>query len=324
VTRALAPASVDAAALELLAKLAEGFAQAATSPATRRAYASDWRAFTTWCASTKLAALPATPDTLALYLGHLAQLGRSVSTIERARAAISVAHAAANRESPSKALVVKKTMEGIRRTVGVAHKHAKKALLEDDVARMIAAADGADARAARDRALIALGFAGAFRRAELVALDVADVVFVDEGAVVTIKRSKTDQEGHGRRVALPRESAAFEHLEAWAALRANALGRGKDGALFVALKGSTHGARLSPAAAADVVKKYAEKLGLDPSLFGGHSLRRGFVTTAARAGAHERAIMKQTGHRSTTVLRSYIEDAGLFEDNAVNDIWRKA
>jgi integrase len=165
-----------------------------------------------------------------------------------------------------------------------------------------------------------VGFFGALRRSELVGLNIEDVEFTPEGAILTIRKSKTDQEGRGRAVAIPYAKRAdlcpVKALQAYI----NALGR-TSGPLFVSMHKSQYTQkRLSAYAVALIVKDYADRLGLDPSLFGGHSLRAGFATTAALMGATEDEIAFQTGHKSMTVLRGYIRRASLFERNAASRI----
>jgi integrase len=169
----------------------------------------------------------------------------------------------------------------------------------------------------RDRALLLLGFAGAFRRSELVSLDVEDLEFSRAGLVVRLRRSKTDQEGQGRRIGVPRgqraETCPLMALQAF--LKAASI---ESGPLFrgVNRHGQLLQGRLSDRAVALVVKRRVEAVGLDPERFAGHSLRAGLATSAAAAGASERAIAKQTGHKSMAVLRRYIRDGDLFRDNA--------
>jgi integrase len=162
-----------------------------------------------------------------------------------------------------------------------------------------------------------VGFAGGFRRSELVALDVEDLDFQRAGLAVTLRRSKTDQEGEGRKVGIaPGENAAtcpVRALEAW--LKHAEI---ESGAVFRAVTrhGRIGAARLSPQSVALVVKKYAAAVGKDPSEFGGHSLRAGLATQAAESGASERAIMNQTGHKSLRIVRKYIREGSLFRENA--------
>ena len=169
----------------------------------------------------------------------------------------------------------------------------------------------------RDRALLLVGFAGAFRRSELVSLNVRDLKFTNDGLTVTLRRSKTDQEGSGRKVGIPYgsspETCPVRSLRAW--LEASGI---ESGPVFRPINrhGQIRPSRLSDRAVALIVKRAAEAAGKDPAEFAGHSLRSGLATAAAIGGASERAIMKQTGHRSTAMVRRYIRDGSLFRENA--------
>jgi integrase len=169
----------------------------------------------------------------------------------------------------------------------------------------------------RDRVLLLIGFTGAFRRSELVALDRAAVQFTREGLVVTIWRSKTDQEGEGRKIGIPYgsnpETCPIRSLQEW--LERSGIA---EGPLFRPINrhGKIASTRISGSAVAEVVKKYVEAVGLNPDLFAGHSLRSGLATAAASAGASERSIMDQTGHRSLAMVRKYIRTGSLFRENA--------
>jgi integrase len=174
---------------------------------------------------------------------------------------------------------------------------------------------------ARDRALMLLGFAGAFRRSELGALDVADCSFGRDGLTVTLRRSKTDQEGAGRKVGIPYgsnpDTCPVRTLEAW--LEAASIASGP---VFrsISRHGKLQPGVLSPIDVARVVKKLAERAGLDPAKYAGHSLRAGHATSAAIAGASERSIMNQTGHRSVQMVRRYIRDGILFRENSAGKL----
>jgi integrase len=176
---------------------------------------------------------------------------------------------------------------------------------------------GDDILSLRDRSLLLLGFAGAFRRSELTALNIEDLEFTADGVIITIRRSKTDQEAAGRKIGVPFGGSPItcpvRALRAW--LDAANL---KTGAVFrpIGRWGRVSRDRLSDKAVARVVKKYVEAIGFDPALFGGHSLRAGMATSAARAGKSERAIMEQTGHRSVNMVRRYIRSGSLFLHNA--------
>jgi integrase len=169
----------------------------------------------------------------------------------------------------------------------------------------------------RDRAILLVGFAGAFRRSELVALNHDDVEFTRDGLVISIRRSKTDQEGAGRKIGIPYGSnpatCPVRSLQDWIEC-----GDIKEGPLFRPINrhGQIAGRRLSGEAVAEIVKRYATKAGMNANQFAGHSLRSGLATSSAAAGASERAIMNQTGHRSVMTVRRYIRDGNLFRENA--------
>ena len=310
-------ATVKAAALAIppeLAEQARGYAAAATSPNTRRAYSRQWAAFDDWCRARGLVALPAAPATVALYASELAGLGRKVATIEQAMAAVSGAHAAAGHSSPRDA-ALRLVLKGIRRTVGVAQREAAP-VLASHLRAMLTALPSSLA-GVRDAALLLVGFAGAFRRSELVGREFRDIAFTADGLEVTLRRSKTDQEGRGRLVALPYsgspELCPVRALRAWldaASISAGPVFREVTRYAHVEVDGLT-GRSLSR-----IVKKAAEAAGLDPSAFSGHSLRAGFVTQAKLKRKDEASIMRQTGHRSVTMVRKYDRRADLWRDNA--------
>ena len=293
---------------------ARGYLSASRAASTVRAYASDWRAFNAWCSAHGLSALPAEPTTVVLYLTDLARTAKT-ATIRRRISSISVAHQAAGVPSPTADILVRSTWSGIRRTNGTAQTR-KAALLTDEIRAMVATLPDT-LRGRRDACLLLLGFASAMRRSELVALDLAEVTETNDGLVVTVTRSKTDQEGEGRQIGIPYGSnpitCPVRTLRAW--LDASKI---EDGPLFRPIDRHGHlGAeRLSDRAVAIVVKRAAEATGLDPKLVAGHSLRSGMATSAARGGATEADIMNQTGHKSLPVLRRYIRRGSLFNDNA--------
>ncbi|MEK9808992.1 MAG: site-specific integrase [Candidatus Nanopelagicales bacterium] len=302
------------AAVELVAS-ARTYAEAATAPNTRRAYASAWRSFTAWCKAQDLLALPAAPATVALYVAHLADAGRAVSSVQTALAAIRKAHEVAGTSSPTAEPVVRQVTKGVRRTVGVAPRRQKTAILAGEIRRMVDALP-TNLTGLRNRALLLVGFAGAFRRSELVGLNVEDLTFGPDGLTVALRRSKTDKDGQGRVVGLPfgstPQSCPVRSLRAYL----DAAGV-TEGAVFRGLTrhGRVHG-RLSGLGVARVVKAAAVHVGLHTDVVAGHSLRSGFATSAAQAGKSERVIALQTGHKSTVVLRRYIRTAGLFTENA--------
>lgn len=316
---AIVPAPAASLALVEAVEAARAYASKSKADATRRAYRSDWQAFAAWCDANGVPALPASPATVATYASHLANEGRKVSTIGRALVAISQAHKMAGETSPTSAAIVHETMKGIRRAKGSAPTAKAPVLVEQLRAMMTHLPPGLAGR--RDRALLTLGFAGAFRRSELVALDVSDLAFTGDGLEVTIRRSKTDQEGRGEKVGIPYggnpATCPVRAVRSW--LDGSGI---VEGPVFRSVDrwGNLSAARLTDRAVALVVKRYAEAVGLDPALFGGHSLRAGLATQAAKAGKAERAIMRQTRHRSVAMVRRYIRDADLFSDNAAAGI----
>lgn len=313
----LAPLASNAdrlAHLEPLAEAARAYVTASRSERTRDAYRMQWSQFTAWCERAGCASLPAAPETVALYLTARAQEGRKVSTLAQALAAISQAHQMAGHASPRSTPVVREAFKGIRRVHGAAP--SQKAPLLGAQLRAMSRALPSTLAGARDRALLLVGFAGAFRRSELVALEVRDLAFTSEGLTVTLRRSKTDQEGQGRKVGLPYGSAAavcpVRSLKAW--LELAGLG---EGPVFRSVdRHGNLGGALSGRDVARIVKRTAEAAGLEAKDFSGHSLRAGLATSAAKAGKAAHAIMKQTGHRSVAMVQKYIRDAELFTDNA--------
>jgi site-specific recombinase XerD len=290
------------------------FIRASKAESTLRGYQGDWRHFCEWCQGQGLSPLPASPEAVASYIaecaGHL-----KVGSLQRRLNAITEAHKAVGLESPTHSPIVANTMKGIRRTMGTAPTQ-KAAALTDDIRAMLESTD-AGTIGGRDRALILLGFAGAFRRSELVGLNVEDCEFSKDGLTVILRRSKTDQQGTGRKVGIPYgsnpETCPVRVLQAW--LEGAGISAGP---LFRALNrhGKLKAARLSGLDVARIVKKLAQRAGLDATKYAGHSLRAGHATSAAIAGASERSIMNQTGHRSVQMVRRYIRDGSLFRDNS--------
>ncbi|MFN8620622.1 MAG: site-specific integrase [Chloroflexota bacterium] len=288
---------------------------ASKAPATVRAYRSDLRHFEAWCDGRGSPSLPSTPEVIADYLAELAGAGMAAATITRRLTAISQAHRMAGLESPTGSQVVRMTAAGIRRSVGTAQ-HQVRPILVADLRAMLEALP-ADLRGLRDRALLLIGFTAGLRRSELVALDVTDVVEEAEGLRVTIRRSKTDQEGAGREVGILRgrrpSTDPVGALSAWcgaAGIASGPIFREVDRADRVGTS------RLSDRGVARIVKRSAARVGIDPASVSGHSLRSGLATSAAAGGAPERAIMRTTGHRSEAMVRRYIRAASVFSDNA--------
>jgi len=264
----------------------------------------------------KLPALPAAPRTVALFLAAQARLGRAPQTLERRHAAIRLMHRGAHWASPHDTLEVDEVLRGIRNTCK-RPPHQKAPAIDAEVQRLAEATDPETLQGRRDRALVLLGFAGALRRSELVALDVEHVIEVPEGFLVRIASSKTDQAGVGQTIAIARvPDSPYCPVQAVLAWRA-AAGIHRD-ALFRRIRrwdtlGET---RLTAQSVALVTKRLCVRIGVDPAPYAGHSLRRGFLTSAARARANIFKMAEQSRHQSLDVLRVYVQDAERFDDHA--------
>ena len=250
---------------------AREFARQSKAENTLRGYRADWREFCAWCEGHSVRALPASPETVASYIAGCA--GRlKVGSIQRRLNAMAEAHKAMGAESPTGAGIVRATLKGIRRTLGTAAVQ-KAPTLTDDIRAMVDAAD-TGLIGARDRALILLGFAGAFRRSELVGLDIEDCAFGKDGLTVTLRRSKTDQDGAGPKIGIPYgsnpETCPVRTIQAWIEQAGIA-----NGPLFRSINrhGQVQAGRLSGIDVARVVKKLAERAGasMRPSTQGIHS-----------------------------------------------------
>jgi site-specific recombinase XerD len=279
---------------------------------TRRAYRSDFRIFEAWCQDRGVSALPAAAETVAAFLAHDVETGSRPSTLGRRVAAIRYAHKLGGHPVPTDDERVKATMRGIRRSLGTAPRKKTPATAERIIAMALAAGD--DLKSLRNRALLLIGFAGAFRRSELVALNLEDLEESELGYKVTIRHSKTDQEGVGQTIAIVRGSVAcpVAALKTWLAAAGIT-----SGPIFLSVKkGGAVGKRLPAQSVADIVKRYAERVGLDPAQFAGHSMRSGFLTSAAKRGASIFKMMDQSRHRSVETLRGYVRDAEIFKEHA--------
>ncbi|MES0157567.1 tyrosine-type recombinase/integrase [Mesorhizobium sp. M0018] len=279
---------------------------------TKRAYLGDLAHFEAWGGT-----IPATDTAIASYLAEYAER-LSVATLCRRLATISKAHTAKGLISPTVSELVKSTIKGIKRSRGTAQAEAKP-LLRDDLFAVLEQT-GSDVKSVRDRALLLIGFAGGFRRSELVGLNVEDIEHVRQGIVVLLRRSKTDQESSGRKIAIPFGRTRWcpvAALDQWLSRTAIAAG-----AIFVGVNRHGHLSeqRLSAEAVSLVVKERVADANIDPSRFSGHSLRAGFVTSAAMAGAKAYKIRAQTGHASDAMLGRYIRDGDLFNCNAAGTI----
>ena len=300
--------------LIVLADQASNFALHSKSANTIRGYKSDWINFTNWCKSNGLVSLPASSEVLALYLTAFSQVLK-VATLSRHLASIGEAHRTAGLLSPTESKEVQLVWRGIRRTKGV-KQEVKLPIMTDDL-RKAFVSFRQDLKGLRDRSLLLLGYTGAFRRSELVSLDLSDLQFVPEGITITLRHSKTDQESEGLLKAIPYSSSLelcpVRSLQEW--LRASSI---TEGALFRSMgKGNRLlTTRLSDRAVALVVKELIESQGGDSEKYSGHSLRAGFVSEAAKQGANDHEIMKQTGHHSREMVSRYVRHISVWQQNA--------
>lgn len=312
------------------AERVDAYVGRASSEATLRAYRSDWALFAAWCAEAGYRPLPASPATVAAFLTLLAERGwapggkagaarpLSRATIGRRLAAIVFAHRAAGLDPPTAgadAARLDKALRAIRRDKrGVPP--AKKRAADSDVLRdMLRAIGGTDLRAARDRALLAVGMAGAFRRSELVGVRVEHVSAEPRGLLICIPASKTDQEGRGQSVAIPdgRRLEPVRHYNAW--LEASGIASGP---VFRKLtpQGRLTAKPMSDRGVALVVKAAAAAAGYDPRAFSGHSLRAGFLTEAGRQNANLFKMREHSRHASIDMVAEYVRDHERFREHA--------
>jgi len=277
---------------------------------TLRAYKADFKDFSAFCAKNGLSSMPTEPKILSLYLTHLSATSK-FSTLKRRIASISVIHKIKGHYLDTKHPIIMENLLGIKRVKG-SNQKAKKPILINDLKLIINVIDQTnqtEKRKIRDKAIILIGFSGGFRRSELVNLIYDDVEFVNEGVKIFIKRSKTDQSGEGMTKAIPYfDNQLFcpvVNLKNW--MNNSEI---KSGKIF----------DISDKSIALIVKKYASLSGLDPNKYSGHSLRSGFATATAESGAEERNIMAMTGHKTSQMVRRYIQEANLFKNNALNKI----
>ena len=273
---------------------------------TLRAYQSDFRDFSSFCAKNGFSSMPSQPKIIALYITHMSKSSK-FSTLKRRIASISVIHKLKGHYLDTKHPIIMENLHGIKRTLGSRQK-AKKPLLINDLKLLIQVITEEKTKL-RDKALILIGFAGGFRRSELVNIMHEDVEFVDEGVKILIKRSKTDQSGEGIVKAIP----YFDNKEYCPVI---ALKNYINYKFDNKIEGKVF--EISDKSVALIIKRYALKAGLDSSKYAGHSLRSGFATSAAEFGAEERNIMAMTGHKTTQMVRRYIQEANLFKNNALN------
>ena len=301
------------------AQRARQYAAQADNAATKRAYATDWRLFTEWCASRSLPVFPSTPEVVAMYISDMAASGKIKSaTITKKLAAISKVHEWGGFPSPSTMQNpnLQTVARGIRKSLGT-KQAAKDPISLELIRRMIDNEDGVPLAIARNRALILVGFATGMRRSELAALQVEHLHERNSGFQIEVPRSKTDQEGKGREVEIvygsqPEDTSPailtcpVRALKRW--LLQAAIGKGP---VFrkVNKYGEKEAKALHPDSIGWIIKQSLSRAGVRPQQlwrYGAHSLRAGFATTAYQNGVPELKIRKQTGHQSARMLERYI------------------
>jgi len=316
----------------------EEFASKAQADNTIKAYTADLEDFRHWCERMDREWLPATADTVGLYLGARADT-LSLATLERRLAAIASVHKNEGHDSPAS------VAEGPLRTIwkGLVREKTRRQdgappLLVEDLKAIIehmprysASDEGSSGEltltALRDRAVLLVGWTGALRRSELVSLTTEDVQFVEgEGVNVYIRRSKSDQEAEGQIKGLPygtnKETCPVTALRRWLQAAEKAVDGSFEGDIFRRFyRGESIGeSAMTAQYVSTVLKRHAERAGLDPTEYSAHSLRAGFITQAIRAGKAERRVKEHSGHRSWDAFNRYVEEAGTFQDNPAEDL----
>ena len=278
---------------------------------TIRAYKSDFKDFSNFCKKNNFKSLPADPKIVSFYITHLSSISK-VSTLKRRLASISVVHKIKGFYIDIKHPLIIENFMGIQRKLGVFQKSKKPILINElkEIIKTIESTEKNEIKKIRNKALILVGFAGGFRRSELVNIKLDDLEFTKEGLKIFIQRSKTDQSGEGMTKAIPyfkdKNFCPVVSIKNWIEIIKN-----KTNSLIF---------DISDKMVAVLIKKYLQKAGFDNTKYSGHSLRSGFATVAADHGADEKSIMNMTGHKSSTMVRRYIKEINLFKNNPLNKI----
>jgi len=290
---------------------------------TIRAYRSDFKDFSVFCAKNSLKTFPTDSKIVALYLTYLSSKGAKFSTLKRRLVSLGVIHKLKGHYLDTKHPIIVENLMGIKRKIGC-FQQGKKPILINQLKSIINVIDNEktkEIKKIRDKTLILVGFGGGFRRTELVSIDYNDVELVPEGVKIVIRRSKTDQFGEGMVKGLPYFSnqnyCPVLHLKKWLELS-----NIKSGPIFRRFSKSFKLSenRLTDQSVALLLKNYLDVAGIENKNYSGHSLRSGFATVSAESGADERSIMAMTGHKTTQMVRRYIKEANLFKNNALNKI----
>lgn len=299
---------------------ARGFVAASVPENTRRAYAADWALFSEWCRQKGVVNLPASSTVIAAFIADESK-GSKPSTLRRRMAAIRKMHQVAGHPNPCDNEAVRATMKGIERSYGVAQMGKAPATLAA-IEKMVNACPPNTLDGLRSRAILLVGYAGAFRRSELAALTMDDLKWTNEGVVITVRRSKTDQRGRGFVKAIPYVEGtlcAATALRVWLTAA-----RIDSGPVFRAFNrvGAPKPTPISDHAVAVIVKTCAGRCGYDPSVFSGHSLRAGHVTEARSRGVADASTMATTGHKRVETLDGYDRRENAFQKTSAGAVLR--
>ena len=297
--------------------------QSSKATNTVRAYKSDFKDFSLFCAQNGFKALPSEPKIVSLYLTYLSTKDIKMSTLKRRLVSIGVIHKLKGHYLDTKHPSIIENVMGIKRRKGSIQKGKKPILINElkQIIDVINKENAPDIKKMRNKTLLLIGFAGGFRRNELISLNIENIEFVFEGVKITLNKSKTDQFGEGFVKAIPHFQNSL-YCPVTCLKRWINFSKIETGALFTRFsKGSKiTNLRLTDQSVALIIKEYLLKAGIDNKNYSGHSLRSGFATSAAEAGAEERSIMAITGHKSSEMVRRYIKEANLFNNNALNKI----
>jgi integrase len=301
---------VDLPRLRAACEVIMGASKAAN---TEAAYRSAWRGFSSWCRAAGRSDLPATADTCMLWAADLIDKGRRLATVRVNLSGVAARHVAEGLQSPfdERCRTFLSNSARLKR-----EKRRFKCAITVEQLRSMLALPGEGQVHARNRAVLAMGFALGWRRSEIASLDLSDVRLEKRGVVVTLGASKSDQTGKGRVVSIPRTgnpTCPVAALEAW--LRVRGAFRGP---LFVQMRhGYITQNRLGSATICTIIQYWIAAIGEDPSAYGAHSLRAGMITAAAEAGASEISIMQRSGHRSVATVTGYVRPADGFRRDAL-------
>ena len=290
---------------------------------TLRAYKSDFKDFSIFCIKHGLQSLPSNPNTVSIYLTSLSKSEAKMSTLRRRLVSIGVVHKLKGHYLDTKHPIIIENLLGIKRIKGSIQR-GKKPILINHLNKLIKVINNniyPEIKKLRDKAIILIGFSGGFRRSEITSLDYEDIEFVEEGLKILVRRSKTDQFGEGHLKGIPyfvnSPLCPVKSLNEWINIS-----KINSGAIFRKFnKGfGLSTMRLSDQSVALLIKNYLNLAGIDSKNYSGHSLRSGFATATAEAGADERSIMAMTGHKNSQMVRRYIKEANLFKNNALNKL----